>query len=193
MCLCSSEAQFYYNWYNPRRLTGCKTAGYLCVGCPRGSNLHSSSKFDWIASLTLPPKNIFGLTSLLVFTELMFVLLTNQYSMLWASQNFLYILNLLLGERAEEHKSSTGRQSFEHEAAKGRSCHFWVNFWVGVGSRCVCVCAYLCVKRCQYCVCVFYNIFHLNVHYVCMLVQHFEPQSRRFTNVHYYYNNASWK
>ena len=25
------------------------------------------------------------------------------------------------------------------------------------------------------------NIFHLDVHYVCMLVQHFEPQGRRFT------------
>ena len=33
----------------------------------------------------------------------------------------------------------------------------------------------------------FYNIFHLDVHYVCMLVQSFEPQGRRFTNFHYYY------
>ena len=31
------------------------------------------------------------------------------------------------------------------------------------------------------------NIFHLDVHYVCMLVQRFEPQGRRFTNFHYYY------
>ena len=31
------------------------------------------------------------------------------------------------------------------------------------------------------------NIFHLDVHYVCMLVQHFEPQGRHFTNFHYYY------
>ena len=31
------------------------------------------------------------------------------------------------------------------------------------------------------------NIFHLDVHYVCMLVQLFEPQGRRFTNFHYYY------
>ena len=33
------------------------------------------------------------------------------------------------------------------------------------------------------------NVFHLDVHYVCytMLVQHFEPQGRRFTNFHYYY------
>ena len=33
----------------------------------------------------------------------------------------------------------------------------------------------------------FYNIFHLDVHYVCMLVQRFQPQGRRFTNFHYYY------
>ena len=33
----------------------------------------------------------------------------------------------------------------------------------------------------------FYNIFHLDVHYVCMLVQRFEPQGRRFTNFYYYY------
>ena len=31
------------------------------------------------------------------------------------------------------------------------------------------------------------NIFHLNVHYVCRLVQRFEPQGRRFTHLHYYY------
>ena len=31
------------------------------------------------------------------------------------------------------------------------------------------------------------NIFHLDVRYVCMLVQRFEPQGRRFTNFHYYY------
>ena len=30
----------------------------------------------------------------------------------------------------------------------------------------------------------FDNIFHLDVHYVCMLVQRFEPQGRRFTNFH---------
>ena len=35
----------------------------------------------------------------------------------------------------------------------------------------------------------FDKIFHHDVHYVCMLVQRFEPQGRRFTNVHYY--NAS--
>ena len=33
----------------------------------------------------------------------------------------------------------------------------------------------------------FDNIFHLDVHYVFMLVQCFEPQGRRFTNFHYYY------
>ena len=32
-----------------------------------------------------------------------------------------------------------------------------------------------------------YNILHLDVRYVCMLVQRFEPQGRRFTNFHYYY------
>ena len=31
------------------------------------------------------------------------------------------------------------------------------------------------------------SIFHLDVHYVCMLVQRFEPQGRSFTNFHYYY------
>ena len=31
------------------------------------------------------------------------------------------------------------------------------------------------------------NIFHLDVHYVCMLVQRFEPQGRRFRNFQYYY------
>ena len=35
------------------------------------------------------------------------------------------------------------------------------------------------------------NIFHLDVHYVCMLVQCFEPQGRRFTNFHYYYYTYS--
>ena len=33
----------------------------------------------------------------------------------------------------------------------------------------------------------FDNIFHLNVHYVSMLVQHFELQGRCLTNFHYYY------
>ena len=32
------------------------------------------------------------------------------------------------------------------------------------------------------------TIFHLDVHYVCMFVQRFEPQGRRFTNFHYYYH-----
>ena len=31
------------------------------------------------------------------------------------------------------------------------------------------------------------SIFHLDVHYVCVLVQRFEPQGRCFTNFHYYY------
>ena len=33
----------------------------------------------------------------------------------------------------------------------------------------------------------FDNIFHLDVHYLYMLVQYFEPQGRRFINLHYYY------
>ena len=41
--------------------------------------------------------------------------------------------------------------------------------------------------RYQFFVVVFDDIFHLDVHYVCMLVQCFEPQGRRFTNFHYYY------
>ena len=59
---------------------------------------------------------------------------------------------------------------------------------------CVCVCVYVCI----FCIIMlehlsiypsFFldNIFHLDVHYVCMFVQHFEPQGRRFTNFHYYY------
>ena len=37
------------------------------------------------------------------------------------------------------------------------------------------------------------NIFHLEVHYVCytMLVQRFEPQGRRITNVHDYYYEST--
>ena len=35
---------------------------------------------------------------------------------------------------------------------------------------------------------VFDSICHLDVHYVCMLVQRFEPHGRRFTNFHYYYS-----
>ena len=71
---------------------------------------------------------------------------------------------------------------------------------VSVCTVCMCVC--VCVRAC---VCVrissivfknpcrnllfFFlnNIFHLNVHYVCLLVQRVEPQGRRFTNFHYYY------
>ena len=65
----------------------------------------------------------------------------------------------------------------------------------------MCACVSACVCVCIFCIvmleplstlCVFFflsnNIFHLNVHYVryTMLVQHFEPQGRRFTNFHYY-------
>ena len=67
-----------------------------------------------------------------------------------------------------------------------------------------CVRAYMCVRACVcvhvhllhnyawtlvdiYILLLFDNIFHLDVHYVCMLVQCFEPQGRRFTNFHGYY------
>ena len=66
----------------------------------------------------------------------------------------------------------------------------------------VCACVRACVRACVcVCVCIIMlehlsiysyisssfldNIFHLDVHYVCMLVQRFEPQGRRFTNFHY--------
>ena len=72
---------------------------------------------------------------------------------------------------------------------------------------CVCVCTGVCVCVCVgggvciFCIIMlehlsmytfifiyfFDNVFHLDVHYVCifMLVQRFEPQVRRFTNFHY--------
>ena len=54
---------------------------------------------------------------------------------------------------------------------------------------CVCVCVCMCIfciimNTCRY-IYIFCNIFHLDVHYVCMLVQRFELQGRRFTNFHY--------
>ena len=59
---------------------------------------------------------------------------------------------------------------------------------------CVCVCVCVCASLAQCLKTIvdiffffFYNIFHLDVHYVCMLVHRFEPQGRRFTNFHYYY------
>ena len=68
-----------------------------------------------------------------------------------------------------------------------------------------CVCVYVCawifclvmlepLLMSTLCVSFFFltadNIFHLNALYVCytMRVQRFEPQERRFTNFHYYYN-----
>ena len=55
---------------------------------------------------------------------------------------------------------------------------------------CVCVCIF-CIIMLEhlsiYTSSFFDNIFHLDVHHVCMLVQRFEPQGRRFTNFHYYY------
>ena len=55
---------------------------------------------------------------------------------------------------------------------------------------CVCVCIF-CIIMLEhlsiYTSSFFDNIFHLDVHHVCMLVQRFEPQGRRFTSFHYYY------
>ena len=73
---------------------------------------------------------------------------------------------------------------------------------------CVCVCARARARVCVcVCVCIFCiimlehlsiyaaffldNIFHLDVHYMCMFVQRIEPQGRRFTNFHYYYYSSS--
>ena len=48
---------------------------------------------------------------------------------------------------------------------------------------CVCVSSILFKNPCRYLFLFFSdNIFHLDVHYVYMLVQRFEPQGRRFTN-----------
>ena len=62
---------------------------------------------------------------------------------------------------------------------------------------CVCVCVCVCARTRIFCIVkiepvsisssFLYNIFRLDVHYVCMLVQRFELQGRRFTNFHYYY------
>ena len=65
---------------------------------------------------------------------------------------------------------------------------------------CVCVCVCVCACACIFCIIMLEhlsiytlkkrkkaNIFHLDVHYVYMLVQRFEPQGRRFTNFHDYY------
>ena len=47
------------------------------------------------------------------------------------------------------------------------------------------LCASFCCCCCRQ---IADNIFHLDVHYVCYTipVQRFEPQGRRFTNLHYY-------
>ena len=54
---------------------------------------------------------------------------------------------------------------------------------------CVCVCIFCIIMLEHLSIYTFFfdNIFHLDVHYVCMLVQRFEPQGRRFTNFDYYY------
>ena len=62
---------------------------------------------------------------------------------------------------------------------------------------CMCVCVCVCVSvhllhnyawilADIYILIFLDNIFHLDVHYVCMLVQCFEPQGRHFTNFHYH-------
>ena len=52
---------------------------------------------------------------------------------------------------------------------------------------CVCVCVCFCIVMRDTLSIWFknknYKIFHLSVHYVCMFVQRFEPQGRRFTNM----------
>ena len=79
-----------------------------------------------------------------------------------------------------------------NKSDKANSRHFSQN--ISVKPHCPSLLYSVCV-----CVCIlqlyvplfykknFYYIFHLNVHYVCMLFQRFEPQGRRFTNVPYYY------
>ena len=81
------------------------------------------------------------------------------------------------------------------KTALGRPCGRFFNP-VTLVRVCVCACVRACVRAC---VCAslaqclktlvdilfflyiyIYNIFHLDIHYVCMLVQRFEPQGRRF-------------
>ena len=62
---------------------------------------------------------------------------------------------------------------------------------LSVCTVCVCVCVHLLHSYAWTLFLFIYNIFHLDVHYVCMLVQRFEPQGRRFTNFHYYYYSLS--
>ena len=66
----------------------------------------------------------------------------------------------------------------------------------------VCVCVSVCLCACIFCIAMhetllisffIYNIFHLDVHYVRMLVQRFELQGSGFTNFRYYYNTIWWK
>ena len=55
---------------------------------------------------------------------------------------------------------------------------------------CACVCIF-CIIMLEHLSIYIYkkmdNIFHLDVHYVCMLVQRLEPQGRCFANFHHYY------
>ena len=64
--------------------------------------------------------------------------------------------------------------------------HIVLHSYQSVQCVCVCVCVFCTVMRDTLSILFFYNIFHLDVHYVCMLVQCFEPHGRCFTNVHYY-------
>ena len=66
--------------------------------------------------------------------------------------------------------------------------HIALHSYQSVQCVCVCVCISSIVFKnpCRYLL-LLDNIFHLDVHYVCMLVQCFETQGRPFTIFHYYY------
>ena len=65
----------------------------------------------------------------------------------------------------------------------------YVCYTIHFPSRCTLCVLYYTFSISMYIMCVILYIFHLDVHYVCytVLVQHFEPQCSRCTNVHYYY------
>ena len=67
--------------------------------------------------------------------------------------------------------------------------HIVLHFYQSI--QCGCGCASL-AQHLKSLVNIFFfdNIFHLHVHYVCLLVQHFEPQGRCFTNFRCYYSQT---
>ena len=69
--------------------------------------------------------------------------------------------------------------------------HIVLHSYQSVQCECVCVCIF-CIIMLEHLSIYIYtyfldNIFHLDVCYVCMLVQCLEPQGRCCTNFHYYY------